>query len=125
LVGRKGGRSILAGGGGSGRGGGGGSGKLSLMDKFGWYTQIVRTEISKEIRKHLDENSGIPRGKLRTVLRISLDSTGAVVQWRIIGSSGNYEMDEAVKQSIGDIRINEPPPEGMPRTMIIRVTEQS
>jgi hypothetical protein len=33
-------------------------------------------------------------------------------------------MDEAVKQCIGDVRISEPPPEGMPRTLIIRVTSQ-
>jgi hypothetical protein len=34
-------------------------------------------------------------------------------------------MDEAVKQSIGDIKISESPPDGMPRTMSIRVTSQS
>jgi TonB family protein len=140
LVARKGGRSILAGGGsgtaggsesgriggsGSGRIGGTGSGKLSLLNKFGWYTQIVKTEISKKVQKQLDEKAGFPRGKLQTVVRISVNSTGTVVQSQIIDSSGNHEMDEAVKQSIGDIRISEPPPEGMPRTMIIRVTSHS
>jgi TonB family protein len=124
LVGRKGGRSILAGRGGSGGVGGGGSGKSSPLNKFGWYTQIVKTEISKKIQKYLDENGGIPRGKLQTIVRISVDSAGAVVQWRIVGSSGNHDMDEAVKQCIGDVRISEPPPEGMPRTLIIRVTSQ-
>jgi TonB family protein len=84
----------------------------------------VKTEISKKIQKYLDENGGIPRGKLQTIVRISVDSAGAVVQWRIVGSSGNHDMDEAVKQCIGDVRISEPPPEGMPRTLIIRVTSQ-
>ena len=119
LVGKKGGRSLLSG------DGGGGMGRLSLLSKFGWYTQIVETEIRKKVMKHLDENGGIPRGKLQAIVQISVNSTGSIVKYKIIGSSGNHKMDEAVKQSIGDIKISEPPPDGMPRTMNIRVTSQS
>jgi TonB family protein len=119
LVGKKGGRSILSG------DGGGGMGRLSLLSKFGWYTQIVETEIRKKVMKHLDENGGIPKGKLQAVVQVSVNSAGAIVKYKIIGSSGNHKMDEAVKQSIGDIRISEPPPDGMPRTMSIRVTSKS
>ena len=119
LVGKKGGRSLLSG------DGGGGMGRLSLLSKFGWYTQIVETEIRKKVMKHMDENGGIPRGKLQAVVQLSVNSLGEVVKYKIIGSSGNHKMDEAVNQSIGDIKISEPPPEGMPRTMSIRVTSQS
>jgi len=119
LVGKKGGRSLLSG------DGGGGMGRLSLLSKFGWYTQIVETEIRKKVMKRLDENGGIPRGKLQAIVQISVNSTGSIVKYKIIGSSGNHKMDEAVKQSIGDIKISEPPPDGMPRTMSIRVTSQS
>ena len=117
--------SVRIGGGGSGKAGGSGFEKVSLLNKFGWYTQIVKAEISKKIQKHLDHNEEIPRGKFQTVLRISVDSTGAVVQCQIIDSSGNPEMDETIKQSLGYIRLSEPPPKGMPQTMIIRVTSQS
>jgi TonB family protein len=119
LVGKKGGRSILSG------ESGGGMGRLSLLSKFGWYTQIVETEIRKKVMKHMDENGGIPRGKLQAIVQVSVNSAGSIVKYKIIGSSGNHKMDEAVKQSIGDIKISEPPPEGMPRTMSIRVTSQS
>ena len=119
LVGKKGGRSILAGSGGNGMG------RLSLLSKFGWYTQIVETEIRKKVMKHLDEDGGIPRGKLQAVVQVSVNNVGAIVKYKIIGSSGNHKMDEAVKQSISDIKISEPPPDGMPRTMSIRVTSQS
>ena len=122
LVGKKGGRSLLAGGGGSG--GSGGLGRLSLLSKFAGYSQIVETEIRKRVMKRLDEEGGIPRGKLQAVARVSVDSSGAVVDCRIIGSSGNHKMDEAIKQSLGDIRISEPPPDGMPRTMDIKFTYQ-
>src|SRR3989337_1132410 len=122
LVGKKGGRSLLAGGGGSG--GGGGLGRLSLLSKYTGYTQIVETEIRKRVMKRLDEEGGIPRGKLQVVARVSVDSNGAVVDYRIIGSSGNHKMDEAIKQALGDIKISEPPPDGMPRTMDIKFTYQ-
>ena len=117
LIGKKGGRNLLA--------GGDGFGRLSLLNKYAWYTQIVEAEIRKRVLKHLDENGGVPRGKLQTVVRVSVDSMGTVVQYRIIGSSGNHKMDEAVRQSLSYIKISEPPPEGMPRTMSIRVTSQS
>jgi TonB family protein len=122
LVGKKGGRSLLAGGGGSG--GSGGMGKLSLLAKFAGYAQIVETEIRKRVMKRLDEEGGVPRGKLQAVARVSVDSNGAVVDYRIIGSSGNHKMDEAIKQSLSTIKISEPPPDGMPRTMDIKFTYQ-
>jgi len=50
---------------------------------------------------------------------------GTVTKYRIVGSSGNHKMDEAVNQSLKKLRISEPPPEGMPRTMQIRVIFQS
>lgn len=115
---KKGGRSLLA-------GGGDGMGRLSMMSKFGWYNHIVETEIRKVVMKFLDERGGMPKGKLQAVVRVSLDNKGSVVQYKIIGSSGNHKMDDAVIKSLVNIRISEPPPEGMPRTMNIRVTSHS
>ncbi|HUI66749.1 MAG TPA: TonB family protein [Nitrospirota bacterium] len=116
LVGKKGGRSLLA--------GGSGAGSLSLLSKFTGYTQIVTTELRKKVMKHLDEEGGIPKGKLQAVVRVSVDMEGKVIDYRIIGSSGNTRMDEAIIDSLRSLRISEPPPEGMPRTMNIRITSQ-
>jgi TonB family protein len=115
---------IKLGGGGPAKSAGVGQ-ERSPLDEFSWYTQIVKTEVSKKVQKHLEEIRDVPRGKFQTVVRISVDGTGAIVQCGIIGSSGNQEMDEAVKQTLGGVKISEPPPNGMPRTMIIRVTSQS
>ena len=41
LVGKKGGRNLLA--------GGDGLGRLSLLNKFAWYTKIVETEVRKKV----------------------------------------------------------------------------
>ena len=114
---KKGGRSIL-------EGGGGGLGKRSLLSKFGGYTQIVETEIRKRVMKQLDEEGGFPKGKLQTIVRVSLDANGGIIKYKIIGSSGNHKMDDAVKNSLGNIKISEPPPDGMPRTMSIKISSQ-
>ena len=116
LIGKKGGRSILA--------GGEGLGRLSLLNKFAWYTQIVEMEIRKKVMKRLDEEGGIPKGKLQAVVRVSVNGNGDVVDYKIIGSSGNHKMDDAVRHALGYIRISEPPPEGMPRTMSIKISSQ-
>ena len=116
LVGKKGGRSLLA--------GGNGMGAISLLNKYSGYTQMVATVIRKKVMKRLDEDGGIPRGKLQAVVRINVDTEGAVVGFRIIGSSGNNRMDEAVMRTLGSIKVGEPPPNGMPRTMDIRITSQ-
>lgn len=116
LAGKKGGRSLLA--------GGDGMGRLSLLSKFAGYTKMVETEIRKKVMHRLDEDGGIPKGKLQTIVRISVDSNGAVLASKIIGSSGNNKMDEAVISSIVHIKLSEPPPEGMPRTMNIKISSQ-
>jgi TonB family protein len=119
LVGNKGGRGILSG------GGGGGLGKLSLLSKFGGYTHIAEAEIRKKVLKHLDEEGGIPKGRLSAVARIRLDSAGAIIECKIIGSSGNHNMDDAIKQALDHMKISEPPPDGMPLKMDIKFSYQS
>ena len=98
-------------------------GRLSFLSKFSGYSHIVETEIRKKVMKRLDEDGGIPKGKLQAVVRVSLDSSGSY-KYKIIGSSGNHKMDEAIKQSLAEIKISEPPPDGMPRTMTIKITSQ-
>lgn len=111
---KKGGRGIL----------GGDGGKFSLLAKYAGYTKLVEAEIRKRVMKRLDEDGGVPKGKLQTVVQVSIDGRGMVSEYKIVGSSGNHKMDEAVKQSLGQVRISEPPPDGMPRKMSIRISSQ-
>jgi len=119
LVGKKGGRALTLGG-----GGGGPVNRLSLMSKYGWYTAKIQDEVKRHMRRKLDAEGGIPKGKLQATIKIVLDPKGSIVKYQIIASSGDSRMDEALKASLAGFRISQPPPEGMPQGMTIRITSQ-
>ncbi|MGD0842804.1 MAG: TonB C-terminal domain-containing protein [Geobacteraceae bacterium] len=118
LVGKKGGRAITLG------GGGGGMNRLSLLTKYGWYTSKIQEEIKKKVKKKMDLDGGIPKGKFQTMVKIVLDPRGVIVKFHIVGASGNSKIDEAVQATLGEIKINEPPPAGMPAGMTLKITSQ-
>jgi TonB family protein len=119
LVGKKGGRALTLG------GGSGGMNRLSLLTKYGWYTQKIQEEIKAQVRKQLNQDGGIPKGKLQAVVKIVLDAKGKIVRYEVVGSSGNKKMDEALRTTLAaQIRISEPPPEGMPTGMTVRINSQ-
>ncbi len=103
---------------------GGGQGSKSLLRKYGWYTHILQEEIRKEVRKHLDQNGGIPEGKLTAIVRIVIDGQGVISDYAIVGSSGNHDMDKAVKAALGVARIEEPPPRGMPKALKLKISSK-
>jgi TonB family protein len=103
---------------------GGGLGDQSLLRKYAWYTRIVQEEIRKNVMEYMDQNTGIPKGKLQTVVKILIDGQGSIVRFKIIGSSGNHGMDDAVEAALRLTRISEPPPDGMPRAVKIKISSQ-
>ncbi len=114
------GRDITLGGG----GGGGGGNSLSLMARYGWYNGKIQDELKRKVRRHLDQSGNAPKGKFEARVHIVLDRQGAVVKSRITVSSGNNHIDEAISTSLAGLRISQPPPEGMPSGMTIRLTWQ-
>ena len=122
LVGRgKGGRDVTTLGTGFGKGGG--SDQAALQRKFGWYTRIVGEELNKLVRKRLEENGGMPKGTAEVEVRIELDEQGAITGCRIIRSSGNQAMDEAVK-ALRFARISRPLPKGIYCGMNYKITSR-
>lgn len=103
---------------------GGDTSPAALMRKFAWYNQLVQEEMKKRVFKRLDENGGIPKGKLEVVVQIVMDDAGNILEHRIMHSSGNPKMDEAVNESIGFGKMSEPPPQGIPRSMDIKILSQ-
>ena len=62
-------------------GGGGGMNRLSLLAKYGWYTQKIQEEIKKQVKKKMDLDGGIPKGKFQTLVKIVLDTRGMIVKY--------------------------------------------
>ncbi len=105
-------------------GGGGGNNRLALLTKYGWYTSKMQEEIKRQMRRVLDQNGGIPKGKFQTTVKILLDPRGAIVKFQIVASSGNDKVDEALKASLPGFKISQPPPDGMPSGMTVRIISQ-
>ena len=120
LLSKKGARAITLGSGGPG----GPGSRLSLLTKYGWYTSKIQDEIKQQMRKRLHQNGGTPKGKYQATVHIVLDSQGEVLNYRIVASSGNDKIDDAIKLSLPGMRVSQPPPEGMPRSMTVRVSSQ-
>ncbi len=121
LVGRgKGGRDVTTLGTGYGKGG---SDQAALQRRFGWYTRIVGEELNKVVRKYLEENGGMPKGTAEVEVRIELDEHGSIADYRIIRSSGNKAMDEAVK-ALKYARISQPLPKGIYTGMNYKITSR-
>jgi len=115
---KKGGRDVTLG------GGGGGAGRFSLMAKYGWYNQKISDEIRRQVRKRLESDGGMPKGKYQLLVKVTLDAGGTIVEYTITTHSGNQRVDKAVQESLVGMRMSEPPPEGMPRRMTIKVSSQ-
>jgi periplasmic protein TonB len=122
LAARKGGRDVTTLG--SGPKVGGGRDLTTLLRQYAPYTRLVEEDVNKIVRKRLEESGGIPKGKLEAMAEIVVSNKGAITEARLVRTSGNRSMDEAVKESLKFARISQPLPEGCPRTMNIKITSQ-
>jgi periplasmic protein TonB len=107
-----------------GTGGGGGMNRLALLTKYGWYTSKIQDEIKKQFKKRMEKDGGVPKGKYEITLKILLDPQGVIKKYRIVTSSGNDKLDEALKASLPGLKISQVPPEGMPSLITLRILSQ-
>ncbi|MEW6380250.1 MAG: TonB family protein [bacterium] len=114
LVGKKGGRPLLIGGDGSSGGG------CSPLRKYAWYTRKIEMEIKKRL---MFQGNNLPSDDLHVLVKITLDEQGSITDYSIYDSSGNDRLDEAVELAMKQTQsVSEPPPEGMPRTVKLRIS---
>ncbi|MBY6239904.1 TonB C-terminal domain-containing protein [Methylosinus sp. Sm6] len=99
---------------GGGGGGGGGGG-------WGWYASIV----TSQLRSALEQNKKTRKANMRGKIRLWADQSGRVVRVQLAGSTGDAELDAALRSEVfGNLTLREPPPKGMPMPIIISITEQ-
>ncbi|MBN2374503.1 TonB family protein [bacterium] len=112
LAAKKGGKSILL----------GDSRNVLSLTKYAWYTKIIEDEINKRLLRM----GKFPQNNLKVLIKIMLDDNGHILDHSISRSSGDQKTDEAVYLAIKEMSmISEPPPEGMPKTLNLRITISS
>ncbi|SPF31230.1 conserved exported hypothetical protein [Syntrophobacter sp. SbD1] len=113
LLGNKGGSGLIG-------GGGGGAGS-----PFGRYGRLLEEELNRKVRKRLEGSGGIPKGKLQLMVQIDVDDRGRIVKFRIVSPSGDAKLDSVVREALKhDGPISQPPPEGMPGGVNVRISSQ-
>ena len=103
----------------------GGLGKNALLRKYSWYTRIIQKELRKLINDHMERNGGIPAGDLRVIVQISMDGSGNIVNYSIQRPCGNSQFDNAVGKILGYHQFSEPPPNGMPKTLKLKISSKA
>jgi len=117
---KKGGRAITLGG--NGGGPGNGMNRLSLLSKYGGYSYKMQGDIEKQVKKVLEKSGGRPKGKQQTVIKLTLAKDGTVLKFAIVTSSGIERLDAAFMTALNGLKLSEPPPDGMPNSMTLKIS---
>ena len=103
LVGNKGGRDLLAGG---------------TKGAFAFYTNQLQRHLQDELAK----NRKLKRLDYRVMVRVWLSKSGSVQRVDLGGSSGDAEVDEALRMALAAApALRDAPPENMPQPIRIRI----
>jgi TonB family protein len=110
LVGRKGGRGLL----------GGAAGSAIL-----WYGGMVKRGVEDELQSLLT-NSPARKASYSVTVNVWIGADGRVSRAELAGGSGKSEVDQALREALGRLRVplQKPPPEGMPQPLKLRLTSR-
>ncbi len=95
-----------------GNNGGGGS-------KWGWYAGQVQNRLADALRS----NPVTQRAGFSNTIKIWSDNTGRITRVKLNSSTGDSQVDAAIENEVfNGLVLNEPPPEGMPMPINLRLT---
>ena len=105
LLGRKGGRDLLASGG----------------DRYAWYASALKDDLVS----FLSEHSGIRQRAYSVNVRLWLDGKGAVTRVALAGSTGDHELDRELQTLLGSMeKVAQTPPVDLPQPVQIRIVSR-
>lgn len=106
LLGRKGGRDLLASGG----------------SAFAWYAGLLKNEIIQQLGNEKQARSG----EYSVIVRVWVRDDGTIDRVRILQSSGNRERDRAIESALSRItRVSQAPPADMPQPISLRIVSHA
>ena len=98
-----------------GPGGGGGS-------RWGAYAAMVQKEMTAALEANPKTKKAVVQG---VKIRLWADSTGRITKVQLENSTGDAEVDNAIRNEVfGGLTLREPPPKDMPMPVVTRVTER-
>lgn len=89
---------------------------------FGWYTTLVKDQVSD----CLASDQRVNREKFAVVLRVWVNADGTLRDARVASSSGDPSLDDAIESALRcGARVRERPPLEMPQPISLRVVSRS
>lgn len=106
LVGRPGGRDLLASGG----------------SAFAWYGGIVKDEILGR----LGDDPKVRSGSYSVAVRVWVRQNGEIERASLVGSTGDKERDRAIERVLTQLtRLSQPPPANMPQPINLKIVSRA
>lgn len=89
--------------------------------RFGGYLGGLQ----QHIRDALNRNEKVRSGEYKITVNLWIAASGSVDRFELVGSSGNAEVDAAMKRVLAGIKsLQEAPPEDMPQPVRLRISSR-
>ncbi len=105
LVGRQGGRDLLASGG----------------SAFAWYGGLLKNEILER----LQDDKEIRKGAYTVTVKVWVRDDGSVERARLAQSTGDRERDKEIETAISRVHLSQSPPPDMPQPIDLRIASRA
>lgn len=106
------------------RGSGTGSGTGNGDGRTGAWTRYAAL-VQMQLRSALEANKRTRKASMRGNIRLWADESGRVTRIQLVGSTGDPELDSALRDDVfSNLVLREPPPKNMPMPIVVRITEQ-
>jgi protein TonB len=106
LVGRPGGRDLLASGG----------------NAFAWYAGLIKSEILDRLGDEKKARSG----SYSVIVRLWISRDGAIERSNLVSSTGDKERDRAIETALSQMkRLSQAPPADMPQPISLRIVSRA
>ena len=91
-------------------------------DPYGWY----KGTLSRDLVSQLSEFAEIRSTSYEVRLHIWLDRDGTLKRIKLVGSTGDYELDAELQAAFASVkRVDEPPPPGMKNPVRLRIASRT
>jgi outer membrane biosynthesis protein TonB len=91
-------------------------GSRGQRSRFGWYA----AEVQNTIQSALSRNGLISRAKFEIQVRIWADITGRITRAKLMNSTDDKAIDEAINESLQGLQLQQPPPADMKMPIVMK-----